>query len=120
VLERAGIVVERVAKVSEGADNVVELIRTGAVDLVMNTPFGRTPRSDGSLIRTAAAAAGVPCITTLPGVFAAGRGIEALGGDPTEPRSIQEHHAAAADRPSQARLTFDAAAAAEAPGGPAA
>ena len=67
VLERAGIAVERVAKVSEGPDNVVELIRAGAVDLVINTPFGRAPRSDGSFIRTAAAAAGVPCITTLPG-----------------------------------------------------
>jgi carbamoyl-phosphate synthase large subunit len=95
--------------VSEGEDNVVGLIRAGDVDLVINTPFGRAPRSDGSFIRTAAAAVGVPCITTLPGVFAAVRGIEALRGDPTEPRSIQEHHAAVADRPAQARLSFDAA-----------
>ena len=115
VLERAGIAVERVTKVSEGPDNVVELIRTGAVDLVINTPFGRAPRTDGSFIRTAAAAAGVPCITTLPGVFAAVRGIETLGGEPTEPRSIQEHHASAADRPTQARLSFEAAAAGGAP-----
>jgi len=112
VLERAGIAVERVTKVSEGEDNVVDLIRAGVVDLVINTPFGRAPRSDGSFIRTAAAAAGVPCITTLPGVFAAVRGIEALRGEPTEPRSIQEHHAGVADRPAQARLSFDAAAAA--------
>jgi len=117
VLERAGIAVERVAKVSEGEDNVVGLIRTGAVDLVINTPFGRAPRSDGSFIRTAAAAVGVPCITTLPGVFAAVRGIEALRGEPTEPRSIQEHHAAVADRPAQVRLSFEAAAAADAAGG---
>ena len=109
VLERAGIPVERVAKVSEGPDNIVELIRGGRVDLVINTPFGRAPRTDGSFIRTASAAAGVPCITTLPGVFAAVRGIEALLGDPTEPRSIQEHHAAASREPLQARLSFDAA-----------
>jgi carbamoyl-phosphate synthase large subunit len=109
VLERAGISVERVAKVSEAADNVVELIRGGEVDLVINTPFGRAPRSDGSAIRTASAAAGVPCITTLPGVFAAVRGIEALQGEPTEPRSIQEHHAAAFREPLQGRLSFDAA-----------
>jgi carbamoyl-phosphate synthase large subunit len=120
VLERAGIAVERVAKVSEGDDNVVGLIRSGNVDLVINTPFGRAPRSDGSFIRTAAAAVGVPCITTLPGVFAAVRGIEALRGEPTEPRSIQEHHAALADRPAQARLSFEAAAAADATGGGAA
>ena len=114
VLERAGIPVERVAKVSEGPDNIVELIRGGRVDLVINTPFGRAPRTDGSFIRTASAAAGVPCITTLPGVFAAVRGIEALRGDATEPRSIQEHHAAAFREPLQARLSFDAASAASA------
>ena len=110
VLQRAGIPVALVAKVSEDADNVAELIRAGVVDLVINTPFGRAPRTDGSLIRTAAAAAGVPCITTLPGAFAALRGIEALRGEPTTPMSIQEHHAAGREGPVQVRLTFDEAA----------
>ena len=86
------------------------LIRDGKVDLVINTPFGRAPRSDGSHIRTAAAAAGVPCITTLQGVFAAVRGIEALRGRPSEPRSLQEHHAAARLSAIQTRLSFDEAA----------
>ena len=74
MLHRAGIPVERVAKVSEHADNVAELIRGGPVDLVINTPFGRGARTDGYFIRTASASAGVPCVTTLPGVFAAVRG----------------------------------------------
>jgi carbamoyl-phosphate synthase large subunit len=87
---------EPVAKVSEGSPNVVDLIARGEVDLVINTPFGRSPRSDGSLIRQAAAAAGVPCITTLPGVQAAVRGIEALREGLAEPRPLQEHHARAA------------------------
>ena len=112
VLQRAGIPVERVAKVSEGPDNVAELIRDGRIDLVVNTPFGRGPRTDGYYIRTASAAAGVPCITTLPGVFAAVRGIEAQRGRPTEPRSLQEYHAEAMREPMQARLTFEEAAAA--------
>jgi hypothetical protein len=51
--------------------------------------------------------AGVPCITTLPGVFAAVRGIEALTGPATEPRSLQEHHAAASDGPTQVRMRFE-------------
>ncbi|MEO8476371.1 MAG: carbamoyl-phosphate synthase large subunit, partial [Actinomycetota bacterium] len=110
VLQRAGIAVERVAKVSEGERNVAELIRGGRIDLVVNTPFGRGARTDGYFIRTAAATAGVPCITTLPGVFAAVRGIEALRGDPTEPWSIQEHHARSLTEPIQVRLTFDEAA----------
>jgi carbamoyl-phosphate synthase large subunit len=116
VLRRAGVPVEAVSKVSEssddGPDDVVELIRAGRVDLVINTPFGRGPRTDGYFIRTAAASAGVPCITTLPGVFAAVRGIEALLGAPTEPRSIQEYHADAMAEPMQGRLTFEQAAAA--------
>ena len=110
VLHRAGIPVERVAKVSESQDNVAELIRAGRVDLVINTPFGRAPRTDGSLIRTAAASVGVPCVTTLQGALAAVRGIEALRSEPTEPRTIQEHHDAARSAPVQSRLTFDEAA----------
>jgi carbamoyl-phosphate synthase large subunit len=112
LLRRAGLEVEQVAKVSESAENVAGMIRAGAIDLVINTPFGREPRSDGAAIRTAAAASGVPCMTTLPGVFAAVRGIEALRGGPTEPRSLQEHHERALRGPAQERMSFDQAEAA--------
>jgi carbamoyl-phosphate synthase large subunit len=108
VLRRAGVPVEAVAKVSESSDNVAELIRAGRVDLVINTPFGRGPRTDGYHIRTASAAAGVPCLTTMPGAFAAVRGIEALRAGTTEPLSIQEHHAGARARPVQEQLGFEA------------
>jgi carbamoyl-phosphate synthase large subunit len=107
VLERAGIAVSRVSKVSEGGRSVVDLIRDAEVDLVVNTPFGRGPRTDGSLIRAAAAQAGIPCITTLPAVLAALRGIESMRGEPGEPRSLQEYHAAAeAAVAVQERLVF--------------
>ncbi|MGZ8637660.1 MAG: carbamoyl-phosphate synthase large subunit, partial [Actinomycetota bacterium] len=92
VLERAGIPVTRVAKVSEGGRSIADLIRDGEVDLVVNTPFGRGPRTDGYFIRTAAVLAGIPCITTLPGAFAALRGIEALREAPVPPVSLQERH----------------------------
>jgi carbamoyl-phosphate synthase large subunit len=93
LLARAGIEVSCVAKVSDGHPNAADLIRSGRVDLVINTPFGRGPRTDGYFIRTAAAGAGVPCITTLQGAFAAVQGIEALRRDAEEPRSLQEYHA---------------------------
>jgi carbamoyl-phosphate synthase large subunit len=93
LLARSGIEVSCVAKVSEGHPNAADLIAAGRVDLVINTPFGREPRSDGSAIRMAAAAAGVPCVTTLPGAFAAVQGIEALLRNGHEPRSLQEYHA---------------------------
>jgi carbamoyl-phosphate synthase large subunit len=108
VLERAGIAVSRVSKVSEGGRSVVDLIRDAEVDLVVNTPFGRGPRTDGSLIRAAASQAGIPCITTLPAVLAALRGIESVRGERGEPRSLQEHHAAAeAAVAVRERLVFD-------------
>ena len=75
VLQRNGIPAERVRKVSEGGESVVDLIHRGEVDIVINTPYGRGPRTDGYYIRTASVAAGIPCITTLPGVMAAMRGI---------------------------------------------
>jgi carbamoyl-phosphate synthase large subunit len=107
VLERAGIAVTRVAKVSEGGRSVVDLIHDAEVDMVVNTPFGRGPRTDGSLIRTAAAQAGIPCITTLPGLLAALRGIEALLGTPGDARSIQEWHRRAREGAAvQERLAF--------------
>jgi carbamoyl-phosphate synthase large subunit len=97
LLQRAGVHVTAVSKVSEGVPNAVELILAGQVDLVINTPFGRETRSDGYFIRTAAARAGVPCITTLPGAFAAIQGVEAVAEGPieggSEPRSLQEYHA---------------------------
>ena len=107
VLERAGIEVSRVSKVSEGGRSVVDLIRDAEVDLVVNTPFGRGPRTDGSLIRAAAAQAGIPCITTLAAVLAALRGIEAVRGEAGGPRSLQEfHEAGQAAVAVQARLAF--------------
>jgi carbamoyl-phosphate synthase large subunit len=97
VLDRAGVPVTRVEKVSEAegtpdAGSIVDLIREGSVDMVVNTPFGRGPRTDGWLIRTAASQAAIPCITTLPGAMAALRGIEALRERPGAPRSLQELH----------------------------
>ncbi|MFM7718580.1 MAG: carbamoyl-phosphate synthase large subunit [Actinomycetota bacterium] len=105
VLERAGVPVERVRKLSEGGAGIVDRIRAGEIAMVVNTPFGRGARTDGYYIRTAAATAGIPCITTFPGVLAAVRGIEAIRRGGAGPRSLQELHAlAASTRAVQPRL----------------
>jgi carbamoyl-phosphate synthase large subunit len=72
-LAGAGLPVTHVRKmVEEGiGPTVVDLVRRGRCDLVINTPDGRGARSDGYLIREAALLARVPCITTLAGAFAA-------------------------------------------------
>jgi carbamoyl-phosphate synthase large subunit len=73
-LRAAGLEVEEVAKVAdagEGEATVVDLVRRGRCDLVINTPQGSGARADGYLIREAALVARVPCVTTISGAAAA-------------------------------------------------
>ena len=72
-LVEAGLEVERVRKVTEEGDGptVVDLIRRGRCNLVVNTPHGSGARTDGYLIREAALVGRIPCITTLSGAAAA-------------------------------------------------
>jgi carbamoyl-phosphate synthase large subunit len=94
VLRRNGVDAEVVGKFSDGPGNVVEKIMAGEVDLVLNTPWGSGgPRLDGYEIRTAAVAAGIPCLTTVQAAAAAVQGIEELGRGEVGVRSLQAHHA---------------------------
>jgi len=72
-LARAGVAVAAVRKVSEAGEGptVVDLVRRGRCDLVINTPAGSGARSDGYRIREAALLERVPCITTIAGATAA-------------------------------------------------
>jgi len=95
-LAQAGIAVQRVRKVSEEGEDatVVDLIRRGRCDLVVNTPAGGGARSDGYRIREAALVARVPCVTTLAGAVAAVEAIAGAGRE--EALSLQERVAAGA------------------------
>jgi carbamoyl-phosphate synthase large subunit len=78
VLRRNGIPCTVVRKHFEGADNIVDAILAGTVDMIINTPYGNNgPRIDGYEIRTAAVAKDIPCVTTIQGAAAAVHGIEA-------------------------------------------
>jgi carbamoyl-phosphate synthase large subunit len=93
-LDAARIPVEtRVAKVGEptGTD-AVELISSGKVDLVVNSPRGRGARADGAHIRAAAAVHGVPCLTTAAAGLAAANGIVDTGAHELRVRTLQEFH----------------------------
>jgi carbamoyl-phosphate synthase large subunit len=98
-IRRMGVPVERINKISEGAPNVVNLIESGAVELVINTPTGSGARSDGYEIRRAAIARGIPCITTMSGASAAQRAIRAARRGDVEVRSLQELHGIEAPAP---------------------
>ncbi|MDW8317871.1 MAG: carbamoyl-phosphate synthase large subunit [Anaerolineae bacterium] len=94
-LRRAGLPVLTVNKVSQGAFTVVDLIRGGQVDLILNTPLGPRAQTDGLAIRQAATAMGVPLLTTLSAASAAVSAIRALRERALRYRSLQAHHAAA-------------------------
>jgi carbamoyl-phosphate synthase large subunit len=94
-LEANGIAVETVvAKVGDGTHgaDALDLISSGRVDLIVNTPRGRGPRADGRHIRRAAIVHGVACVTTVSAAIAAAAGIaEAVSREP-DVRSLQSYH----------------------------
>ncbi|HYY73633.1 MAG TPA: carbamoyl-phosphate synthase large subunit, partial [Solirubrobacterales bacterium] len=92
-ISRMGVPVKGINKIGEGSPHVVDYIRNGEVDLVINTPTGSGARSDGYEIRTAAVRHGIPCVTTMTGASAAARAIFAQREQGAEPRSLQELHA---------------------------
>ncbi len=91
-ISRMGIPVRAINKIGEGSPHVVDFIRNGEVDMVINTPTGSGARSDGYEIRSAAVKRGIPCITTLTGASAATRAIVATREGGAEPISLQELH----------------------------
>ncbi|MBN1439495.1 MAG: carbamoyl-phosphate synthase large subunit [Anaerolineales bacterium] len=94
----AGLPVEAAFKVGHGSPNVVDLVRGGKVQLVLNTPLGPNAHSDGNLIRAAATVMNVPLLTTLSAAAAAVAGIRAMREKALEYRSLQEHFKVNAQR----------------------
>ena len=93
-LLKDGIEARLIRKVSEKRNpediSAVELIESGQINLVVNTPFGRDARNDGWLIRSTAVVKGVPCITTVAGLKAAVSGIKALRERQIAVKSLQD------------------------------
>jgi carbamoyl-phosphate synthase large subunit len=86
-------VVTVVAKLGEPhGHDAVDLISSGKVDLVVNSPRGRGPRADGDHIRTAAGAHGVPLLTTGAAGLAAANGMADWSRHEIRVRSLQEYH----------------------------
>ncbi len=91
-LEAAGLEVQSVFKVNEGRPNIVDLIKNGNVDLIINTPLGVESRFDEKAIRRAAMKYRVTCITTVAAAAAAVSGIEALQAQELVVTSLQDLH----------------------------
>ena len=90
-LRRNGIPAESIFKVGEGRPNVVDGIKNGEINLVINTPLGEQSRFGEESIGRACIQKGIVAITTLYGADAAVRAIR-LAGQKIEVKSIQEYH----------------------------
>jgi carbamoyl-phosphate synthase large subunit len=92
VLANNGIPVQSVFKVGEGRPDIVDRMKNGEIQLVINTPSGKKPKVDEVAIRSQAVAHNIPIITTLSGAEAVVNGIESLVKKGMSVRSIQEYH----------------------------
>src|SRR6266404_4273939 len=92
VLEKAGLKVRRIFKLSEGRPNAVDLLKNREIQLVINTPAGQSPRADEVKIRTTAVYTNTPIMTTISGAKAAALGIAALRKSGYGVKTLQEYH----------------------------
>jgi len=91
-LSEAGLTVEPVLKVHEGRPNIEDAIRSGEIQLVINTPVGRQAAHDDKYLRRAAIDYAVTTVTTLAGARAAVEAIAALQGQEMQVRALQDIH----------------------------
>jgi len=96
-LEKHGIPSTLILKVHEGRPNIVDGIKNGEIDLVVNTPAGRLSEYDDSYIRKNAIKYGIPYITTTSAALSATRGIKERQNGKYQVRSIQDYHSAIED-----------------------
>jgi carbamoyl-phosphate synthase large subunit len=89
-----GIETEHVLKMHEGRPNIVDAIKNGEIQLVINTPAGKLSKHDDSYIRKAAINYKVPYITTTAAAAATVKGIAASRNGEAAVRSLQSYHSA--------------------------
>ncbi|MHC4738078.1 MAG: carbamoyl-phosphate synthase large subunit [Planctomycetota bacterium] len=89
-----GIKSESILKVYEGRPNIVDAIKNGEIQLIINTPAGKLSKHDDSYIRKAAIKYKIPYITTTAAASAAVKGIAARRKGDTTVKSLQSYHAA--------------------------
>jgi carbamoyl-phosphate synthase large subunit len=91
-LAEHGIETEHILKMHEGRPNIVDAIKNGEIQLVINTPSGKLGKYDDSYIRKAAIKYRVPYITTIAAAHAAAKGIAAYQQGHSEVKSLQNYH----------------------------
>ncbi len=93
MISEAGIPAEHIYKLYEGRPNIADQIANGEIQLIINTPAGKTSITDDSYIRKAAIKHRIPYITTMAAAKASAEGIRAMRNACSGVKSLQAHHA---------------------------
>ena len=91
-MQENGIDAEKILKVHEGRPNIVDAIKNGDIQLVINTPAGKQSEFDDSYIRKTAIKFKIPYITTTSAALASSKGILDRQGREYAVKSLQEYH----------------------------
>jgi carbamoyl-phosphate synthase large subunit len=88
----AGLTVHRLFKLSEGRPHVIDMMKNDKIDLIINTPSGKTPRKDEVKIRSTAVERRIPILTTISGVQASIWAMRSIQTKGLTVKSLQEYH----------------------------
>jgi carbamoyl-phosphate synthase large subunit len=91
-LEKNGIETQLIAKMQDARPNIVDAIRNKDIQLIINTPVGKSAATDDSYIRKTAIKYKVPYITTSAAALAAAEGIKSYIENKGSVKSLQEYH----------------------------
>jgi carbamoyl-phosphate synthase large subunit len=91
-LAAAGVTVNRLFKLAEGRPHVIDMIKNDDIDLIINTPSGKTPRKDEVKIRSTAVESRIPILTTISGVEASIRAMRSIQTKGLTVQTLQEYH----------------------------
>ena len=92
-LEEKGITTDPIKKVGHGRPDIVDVIKNGEIQLVINTPSGKESKEDDSYIRKSAIKYKIPYITTTAASLAAAKGIKDRKSGESEVKSLHDYHA---------------------------
>ena len=94
MIKEAGIPCEKIFKIYEGRPNIADQIANGEIQMIINTPAGKTSAHDDSYIRKAAIKHRIPYMTTMAAAKASAEGIKAIKNNThLGVKSLQAHHA---------------------------
>jgi carbamoyl-phosphate synthase large subunit len=91
-LTTAGLTVHRLFKLNEGRPHVIDMMKNDKIDLIINTPSGKTPRKDEVKIRSTAVERRIPILTTMSGVEASIWAMRSIKTKGLTVKSLQEYH----------------------------